>query len=472
MNRYDICCRAAAVLAVSAVLWSCEKTAFDSGDMDFAGAGAMKPVAMIRNSDGQAYFTSAEAFKTVGTVALHIEPSRQLTEPVICTLSYGDASSVDAYNSTNGTSYVAYPEELVEFGDPAALFEGETASTDVDVKFRVTDAISKGVTYAIPVKVETDNENVVPGTEHLVFVKNRIGETTSSLKDSGIRLISCMETGTANPLFHLSFELEKSGKPLFDYVIVFSSHIVYDFDEKRIKIRPNSCQEAMSSNIEKYVKPLHDRGIKVILSLLSSGYDQFGKNTGVALSSLDDATCRSLAREIADYCEAYDLDGVFFDEEYSGGRTDIPGVLPYLSSERVSRLCYETKKAMPDKELMVYIYSTTATLVNIDGMNPSDYIDYALNDYGSWYAGNYAGGLPKSKVAPCSLNCAPSFARWTANQSNLTRVRNEGYGAFMAYCLDFATSTWGSQISSLKNIAKYLYDDNLVDLNYRPLPEW
>lgn len=472
MNRYDTCRGAVAALVATAVLCSCEKMTFDSGNISFDDTGVFKTTAMIRNSDGQAYFTSVDALKPVETVALHVESSRRLDEPVACALSYGDASYVDAYNAANGTSYVAYPESLVEFGDPGAVFKGEAVSTDVDVKFRVTDEVAKGITYAIPVNVRTDNADILPGTTHLVFVKNRIGETTSALKDSGIKLISCMETGTANPLLHLTFELEKSGKPLFDYVIVFSSHIVYDFDEKRIKIRPNSCQAAISSNYEKYIKPLHDRGIKVILSLLSSGYDQFGKATGVALSSLDDATCKVLAREIADYCEAYNLDGVFFDEEYSGGRTDIPGILPSLSSVQVSRLCYETKKAMPDKDMMVYIYSTTATLVTVDGVNPSDYIDYALNDYGSWYAGNYTGGLPKSKVAPCSLNCAPSYARWTATQSNLTRLRNGGYGAFMAYCLDFATSTWSSQVSSMRNIAKYLYDDNLVDLNYRPLPEW
>lgn len=458
--------------ALSVFSVSCEKEVFDGGDISDTAAKSLMPKAMIRNSDGRAYFTTLEAFKASSSVELHVTTSQAAPTAVTCELSYGDVSEIDAYNAENGTSYVAFPESLVSFGDPAALFEGDTESFGIDVKVKITDAVSKNVTYAIPVNVSTDCDSFIPGKAHLVFVKNRVGDVTSSVKDSGVRLFSCMEANTANPLFHLSFGLEKSGKPLFDYVIVFSSHIVWDPEAKRIKILPNSCQEKFSSDYEKYIKPLHDKGIKVILSLLSSWKDQFGKGTELALSSLDDASCKAFARDIADYCEAYRLDGVFFDEEYSGGRSDIPGVLPYLDARQTSRLCYETKKAMPDKEVIVYIYSETAQLSAVDGVMPADYVDWALGDYGSWWKGNYEGGLPQSKMAPCSNNCAPAYYRWTASKGNLDRVLNEGWGGYMIYCLDFATSTWSSQLSALKNVAKYLYDDTLVDYGYRPKPEW
>ncbi len=451
---------------------SCGKEVFDSGDISGDVSKSLMPKAMIRNADGRAYFTTLEAFKANSSVELHIATAQAATTTVTCELSYGDASEVDSYNAANGTSYVAFPESLVSFGDPAVIFEGETESFGIDVNVKITSAVSRNVTYAIPVKVSTDCEDLIPGKTHLVFVKNRVGDVTSSIKDSGVRLFSCMEANTANPLFHLSFELQKSGKPLFDYVIIFSSHIVWDQEERRIKILPNSCQEKFSSDYEKYIKPLHDKGIKVILSLLSSWKDQFGEGSGLALSSLDDASCKAFARDIADYCEAYHLDGVFFDEEYGCARYDIPGVYPYLSAKQTSRLCYETKKAMPDKEVIVYIYTETAELSAVDGVMPADYVDWALGDYGSWWGGSYEGGMPKSKIAPCSNNCAPAYYKWTTGDANLQRIRREGYGAFMIYCLDFATSTWPSQLSALKSVARGLYDDTLVDKGYRPKPEW
>ena len=129
--------------------------------------------------------------------------------------------------------------------------------------------------------------------------------------------------------------------------------------------------------------------------------------------------------------------------------------------------------AMPDKLVTCYMYSRTYGFYNaIEGVEPGDFVDYGINDYGRWYDESYFLGMERSQIAPGSANFAKAYAKWTATPENLQRVRNEGYGAFMVYCLTTEKDVWNNEIESLQNIAQYLYDDVLVDTGYRPNPTW
>ncbi len=459
------------MLASTLCMASCQEDVFEVGNITDEVKNVTMPMAKLRSGDGSAYFSTVEVVTADTTVALHIELDKPSKTNISGALAYGDASAVEQYNATYGTSYEVFPESLVTFDDPAVVIAGKSKSTDAVLNISVDETIAHDVTYVIPVTVATDDANVtLAGGNHLVFVKNKVGIHQCSEKPNGYKIFSCMETGTANPLFHLAFELESSGAPLFDYVIVFSSKVRWDVDAQAIKIEPCNCQEAISANYEKFIKPLHDRGIKVILSILSTGE----KDTGMCFSCIEESRSKEVAKMIADYCNTHHLDGVFFDEEYGVKRDDIPGVSYYPSYQQTSRLLYETKMAMPDKEVIAYNYSYTSRLYTVDGVDPQDYIDWVLNDYQSWSAGSYDGGMPKSKMTPCSMNCANSYySRWTATESNLNRLKNEGWGGFMIYCFDYAIGNWEDyQWPYTQNVAKYLFDDDLVDTGYRPVAEW
>ena len=426
---------------------------------------ATQNVAGIRNSEGKALFTTvettAEETKVEFTVQLN-KPASEVTDAVI---GFGDPAIIEKYNAAHGTAYVALPEEYVSIDSDGftAIFDGDSKSDPIEVTITTDESISQNVTYAFPLTVTTTTKGVTSGKEHIVFVKNRIGKKfASSVKPSGIKLFSCMEVGTTNPLFHQSFVLQKSGLPLFDVVILFSAKIIYDTDECRLKIWNSPAIEyIIKSDI---VKQLHDSGMQVIVSILGSS------DAGVA--HLTNDACKTFAQEIANYCEAYDLDGVFFDDEYTS-TWNHPG-LTSPSRERAARLCYETKMAMPDKLVTCYIYSRTYGFYNkIEGVEPGDFVDYAISDYGSWDDESAYLGMERNQVSPCSANFASSYARWTATQSTLTKVRNDGYGGFMVYCLTFhVADVWDREMESLRNIAKYLYDDTLVFTGEKPGPEW
>ncbi len=479
MKKYGFFLLLSAALSLAA----CQKEAFE---VDGGEEGRVKErltqKAQLRNDKGTAYFTTVEATEDEATVSLHLELSKKTTSSICGTLSYGDASVITEYNETYGTSYKVFPEANVSFDDPAVVLSGENVSTDVNITLKIDDTIlstenSVDVVYAFPVNVTTDDSSVtVPGGPHIIFVKNRKGIIPIS-KDRPYHIFSCQETGTASPLFHLALELGSTGEPLFDHVIVFSSALMWNPDEKAIQIAPNACQAALNADYEKYVKPLQDRGIKVIMSVLSTGKDGKGPGTGLTFSCIEEETAKEVAKMLADYCNAYHLDGIFFDEEYGENRSDIPGVASYPSSRLTSRLCYETKMAMPDKEVIAYNYSNTASLYAVDGVNPADYIDWVINDYGSWSTGYYEGGMSRSKMTPNSVNCAPGTQSWNATGDTLSRLKNEGWGGYMVYCLDWAIETWdqqwgSNQLISLQNIAYYLFNDTLVYTGYKPKAEW
>ena len=201
---------------------------------------ATQNIAGIRNSEGKALFTTVETAEEETAVEFSLSLNKPASEVTDAIISVGDASIIEKYNADHGTSYVPLSPENVSVNDGGlvVVFEGESKSDPIEVTITTDESMSQNVTYAFPLQVTSTTKGVHSGTDHIVFVKNCKGKKfASSAKPSGIKLFSCMETGSTNPLFHKSFMLEKSGLPLFDVVILFSAKIVYD--EKSL----NRCKE-------------------------------------------------------------------------------------------------------------------------------------------------------------------------------------------------------------------------------------
>ena len=98
------------------------------------------------------------------------------------------------------------------------------------------------------------------------------------------------------------------------------------------------------------------------------------------MAQLSKQGAKDFARELAQYCKAYNLDGVCFDDEYEGAYDPNNPALTEPSEEAAARLCYETKQAMPDKIVAVYalrrMYSSKATVV--DGVTIKNWIDIVV----------------------------------------------------------------------------------------------
>ncbi len=274
-----------------------------------------------------------------------------------------------------------------------------------------------------------------------------------------------MEVNDTNPLNNLCFTLKNSGKYLIDAVVLFSGNINYDAENGRVFFHANENIQALLNNREKYLKPLQDRGMKVIMGVL-------GNHDRAAIDNLADETCRQFAQEMKSVCEAYHLDGVFLDDEYSKVITPAPPGFVAPCQAAASRLCYELKMAMPDKWVCVYVLGGTYKLDTVEGLLPGQYIDYALHDYrqGSDLAKNYPG-LPRSGMGMWSQEFNRS--KW-ADTYSLQDMREKGYGAHMIFAMDpnRGATNVSRQLTALGNLAKYFYDDELVYDGKKYAKDW
>lgn len=385
---------------------------------------------------------------------LHFGLTKPLNHAVDATLAV-DQTLVAAFNKKGSTDFELFPVSLVEIenGGAATVAPGEKRSNAVALHIKKSDELVVGKTYLLPIAANSVTEGVKGGEISNTLLVRYMGEMNDPAKASGIKIISCMEINDANPLNMLEFTLKNSGKQLIDIVILFSANINYNAELGRVYLNRNENITALLNNREKYIKPLQDRGIKVVLSIL-------GNHDISGVANLADHTAREFAQELKSFCDAYNLDGIFYDDEYSKYGPGPGFVTP--SNKAASRLVYETKRAMPDKLCMVYILSNTSSLVTIDGMNPGQYIDFATADYQQGASvDNYPGSTVK-QLAPWSQEF--NRGRWVST-SNLRSLRDGGYGAHMIFAFDperdgvnFAA---GRQMTALKDIASTLYDDEI-----------
>ena len=143
------------------------------------------------------------------------------------------------------------------------------------------------------------------------------------------------------------------------------------------------------------IKPLQDKGIKVLLGLL-------GDHTGLGFANMNSAQTEQFATAVANAVSQYGLDGVDFDDEWAEyGRNGYPSG----STGSFSNLITALHNKMPNKTITAFNYGYAYELTNVNS-----YINYGIYAYfnsASWSTGF---GMPNSKWAPytINLNSAPS----------------------------------------------------------------
>ena len=394
-------------------------------------------------------------FRKEGEVDIYLALTSNADQDATVAMKY-DSKVFEDYNAEHNSDFELLPEDLITFEGDLNIAKGSKKSEKMIVKFITDEELDSDKTYVIPVSTELKTGNIKLAekeSKFLILVKD-LSEIPTAEKSTGIEIISCMEVNDTNPLNNLSFTLKSNGKPLIDQVILFSSNINYNNETGKVYVLHNPNVQHILSNRDKYLKPLQDRGIKVLLSILGN-HDRSG------VANLADETARAFAKELKAVCKAYKLDGVFFDDEYSSYQTPPPPGFVSPSRDAASRLCYETKMAMPDKIVSVYAYSTTYSLNSVDGKQPGEFIDYGIHDYGgsSSLSSNYPGLSP----AGMALYSQEFNRGYYTSAYNLKRLRDGGYGAHMIFAMDPTRFNYSySQLPALKMLATELYDDELV----------
>lgn len=429
---------ALAVIAVSAVASCSDDISLNQVD-ETPYTPAAKQLVFLTNQYGLSNVDSI-VFNNSGSTDFYVNTTSAATSAQAYTVSY-DASALDRYNKANGTDFKALPESLVTIGGQATIAAGEHTSAAVSVGYKTGDQLEENGVYAIPLTVKGSDAETSKEKGDFVYVVRDISKMPDCHKGTGQIVISCQEVNDANPLHNLCYRLKESGKYVIDQVILFSGNINYNSETGEVYNFNNENVTHILENRDKYIKPLQEKGMKVILGILCN-HDR------ACSTHLSDENCHKFALELKSKLNAYGLDGVFFDDEYCD-RGDYPGFTTY---NNFSRLVYECKTVMPDKLVEAYAYSGTSSVTPVDGKQA----DYAIQDYGRYYdlSGSYSG-MDKSGM----IQASSEFAQGRIiSEATARRIVTDGYGGTMIFSLNPSNGS----TSRFNNITIPFYGEETV----------
>lgn len=335
-----------------------------------------------------------------------------------------DKDYLNEYNYLNKQSASIFPVEKITL--PASvkmtITAGKTESEVLELSLD-TETLSFGTQYLVPLYLKAKKNAIVKQDARLNYL-------VMKKMERDIKNVCYFEVNETNPLNALEYVLE-DGTPFFDSVILFAANINYNSAEDVVYLHNNPNVQALLDNTETYLQPLRKAGIKVYLGLL-------GNHDAAGLAQLSDWGAKEWAKEVANACKKYKLDGVNLDDEYSGSPISGNRWFTGRSSSAAARLMYELKQALKKKcpwptEVSHYDYGSIYNVptIEVDGVQhqPSEFVDFHVADYGQVSAPY--GGLTKKQCSGRSIQLntggAP-YGDWAKD------LKDKGYG----YCMYFA----------------------------------
>ncbi|WP_163505964.1 endo-beta-N-acetylglucosaminidase H [Fodinicola acaciae] len=217
------------------------------------------------------------------------------------------------------------------------------------------------------------------------------------------------------------YTLAQGGAPVFDIAVIFAANINYDGSKAYLYFNPQV--QSVLSNVATQVRPLQQKGIKVLLSVL-------GNHQGAGFANFpSQAAASAFAKQLSDAVATYGLDGIDFDDEYADYGTNGTGQ-PNASS--FVYLVSALRTNLPSKLITFYSIGPSASRLSYNGVSVANTFDYAWNPwYGTWQVP--AGPSARSKLSPAAVSYTDTSASTAASLA--TRTVNEGYGAYLTYNL-------------------------------------
>ena len=136
---------------------------------------------------------------------------------------------------------------------------------------------------------------------------------------NAVKTLVYIEVNDHNPLNAGSYILE-DGTFLFDYVVIFAANIrnrdcthdngIHGCTKSGVHLHLNENVRHILENRTKYIVPLQEKGIKVLLGLL-------GDWDGIGFGSMTDTEIATFIEDVRRDIELYQLDGIDFDDEWS-----------------------------------------------------------------------------------------------------------------------------------------------------------
>ncbi|WP_245632988.1 endo-beta-N-acetylglucosaminidase H [Luteipulveratus mongoliensis] len=217
------------------------------------------------------------------------------------------------------------------------------------------------------------------------------------------------------------YTLKDSGENVFDIAVIFAANINYDGTNAYLHFNDNV--QNVLDNADTQIRPLQEKGIKVVLSVL-------GNHEGAGFSNFpSQAAAAAFATQLSDTVSKYGLDGIDFDDEYADYGTNGTGQ-PNDSS--FVYLVSALRDQMPDKLITFYFYGPASSRLTYDGVDAGAKLDYSWNAmYGTWSPP--AVSLGKDRLSPAAVDIRNTGAGTATDLARQTV--SEGYGVYLTYNL-------------------------------------
>ncbi|MFI2609403.1 endo-beta-N-acetylglucosaminidase H [Kitasatospora sp. NPDC018619] len=244
------------------------------------------------------------------------------------------------------------------------------------------------------------------------------------------------------------YVLAKDGSNVFDIALVFAANINHD-DQKGTYLGFNPHVQDVLDNAGKLIKPLRDKGIRVLLSVL-------GNHQGVGFANFpDQPSAAAFADQLAAAVTRYGLDGIDFDDEYADYPTSGEGQtntwsFPYL----VDALRTKLGKA---KTISLYFIGPSSRTLTYGDIDVGRLIDYSWNaGYGSFDPPDVPG-LGKARLAAAAIDIQDEEAGgWSTAADLAKQTLDQGYGVYNTYRLPDTDVSTG-----LSAVTKVLYNSDV-----------
>ena len=261
-------------------------------------------------------------------------------------------------------------------------------------------------------------ENSVP--EERINVPN--SPLTKAAGDKTPSILCYIETNDVNPLNAGCCRLP-NGDPFVDEVVLFASNLhtttVSGVTQPTLYYNPELTP--IMADPSSYIEPLQDDGQKVLLGVLCDW-------TGLSLSNMTTTQAEQFATILAYAVDQAGLNGVSFDDEYSGSNT--------VNNSSYSALINKYRDLRPNDIIHVFdwggsysISSTAASKINTAGhgyFSPTYYL--------STYYCNIPG-IGNSKWSPISVNLGSNYSasQLSTLSSNAAQAYTDGYAQILLF---------------------------------------
>ena len=241
-------------------------------------------------------------------------------------------------------------------------------------------------------------------------------------QNTAIKNVCYVEVNSTNMANVAAYSYEGTTDPVVDIAIIFAANIDRDPITGRALAVANPNVSKVLNDPASYIKPLQDRGTKVLLDIL-------GNHSGLGICNFQTREeAKDFALQLKHIVDEYGLDGIDLDDEwakYGENGTNPANAYSFIM------LLQELRLLMPDKLITFYDYGEAKLRKSWNGFRAGDYLDYAWQPFYGVYAVPDVPPLGKENLAPAAVWFGNTSTSTVSNFA--TRTVNDGYGAYLWY---------------------------------------